>query len=98
MHNYIVNASIQILPVGTAKHPYNWVDDAIEVIKKSGIKNEVGPFATVIEGTYKEVMKVIDEVNEYLVSKGCEEWISSLQIQIRSEGDITGDEKTEKFK
>lgn len=98
MHNYIVNASIQILPVGTAKHPYNWVDDAIEVIKKTGIKNEVGPFATVIEGTYKEVMKVIDEVNEYLVSKGCEEWISSLQIQIRSEGDITGDEKTEKFK
>lgn len=98
MHNYIVNASIQILPVGTAKHPYSWVDEAIEVIKQSGIKHEVGPFATVVEGTYKEVMKVIDEVNEYLVSKGCEEWISSLQIQIRSNGDITGDEKTDKFR
>lgn len=98
MHNYIVNASIQILPVGTVKHPYNWVDEAIEVIKQSGIKYEVGPFATVIEGTYKEVMKVIDDVNEYLVSKGCEEWISSLQVQVRSNGDITGDEKTEKFR
>ncbi|MBI3719521.1 MAG: MTH1187 family thiamine-binding protein [Sphingobacteriales bacterium] len=98
MHNYIVNASIQILPVGTAKHPYSWVDDAIAVIQQSGIKYEVGPFATVIEGTYKEIMKVIDDVNEYLVSKGCEEWISSLQIHIRSNGDITGDEKTDKFK
>jgi uncharacterized protein (TIGR00106 family) len=98
MHNYIVNASIQILPVGTEKHPYTWVDEAIAIIQQSGIKHEVGPFATVIEGTYKEVMKVIDEVNEYLVSKGCEEWISSLQIQIRSNGDITGDEKTDKFK
>ena len=97
MHNYIINASIQILPVGTAKHPYEWVDDAIAVIKQSGIKNEVGPFATVIEGSYKEVMKVIEEVNEYLVSKGCEEWISSLQIQIRSKANITGLEKTEKF-
>ena len=97
MHNYTVNASIQILPVGTAKHPYEWVDEAIAVIKQSGIKNEVGPFATVIEGTYNEVMKVIEDVNEYLVSKGCEEWISSLQIQIRSNGDITGEEKTEKF-
>lgn len=97
MHNYIINASIQILPVGTAKHPYEWVDDVIAVIKQSGIKNEVGPFATVIEGTYKEVMKAIDEVNEYLCSKGCEEWISSLQIQIRSNADITANEKTEKF-
>lgn len=98
MHSYIVNASIQILPVGTVKHPYSWVDEAIEVIQQSGIKYEVGPFATVIEGTYNEVIKVINEVNEYLVSKGCEEWISSLQIQIRSNGDITGDEKTDKFK
>ena len=55
-------------------------------------------FATVLEGTYSEVMKVINDVNEHLLSKGCSEWISNLQLQIRSGGDITGDEKTEKFK
>ncbi|MGE5106687.1 MAG: MTH1187 family thiamine-binding protein [Sphingobacteriales bacterium] len=97
MHNYIINASIQILPVGTEKHPYEWVDEAIAIIKQSGIQNEVGPFATVIEGNYKDVMKVIDDVNEYLCQKGCEEWITNLQIQIRSNSDITGIEKTEKF-
>ena len=43
-------------------------------------------------------MKVIDSVNEYLYSKGCNEWISNVQIQIRSGGNITGEEKTEKFK
>jgi len=42
-------------------------------------------------------MKVINDVNEYLYSKGCNEWISNVQIQIRSKGDITGDEKTGKF-
>ena len=96
MHRFIVNASIQIIPVVHDRHPYKWVDEAIEVIKKSGIKHDVGPFATVLEGCYDEVMKVINEVNEHLLQRGCAEWISNLQIQIRSAGDITGDEKTSK--
>jgi len=98
MHNFIVNASIQIIPVVQDRHPYQWVDEAIAVIQQSGIKHEVGPFATVIEGKYTEVMQVIDSINEYLHSRGCHEWICNAQVQIRSGGDITGDEKTEKFK
>ena len=40
MHQYIVNAAIQILPVVEDRHPYEWVDEAIEIIQKSGIKYE----------------------------------------------------------
>ena len=40
-----------------------------------------------------EVMAVINEVNEYLYSKNCHEWIANIQVQIRSNSDITGDEK-----
>ena len=98
MHNYIINASLQIVPVVQDKHPYEWVDEAIVIIKHSGIKHEVGPFATVLEGNYNEVMNVINDVNEYLYQKSCSEWITNVQIQIRSEGDITGDEKTAKHK
>jgi uncharacterized protein (TIGR00106 family) len=98
MHNFIVNASIQILPIVQDKHPYEWVDEAIAIIQQSGIKHEVGPFTTILEGTYNEVMKVVNDVNEFLYSKSCNEWISSIQMQIRSNGDITADEKIEKFK
>ena len=98
MHNYIINASIQIVPIVRDKHPYEWVDEAIAVIQQSGIKYDIGPFATVLEGTYGEVMKVVHDVNEYLYSKSCNEWISNVQIQIRSNDDITGDEKIEKYK
>lgn len=97
MHNFIVNASLQILPVVQDRHPYLWVDEAIAVIQQSGIKYEVGPFATVIEGSYAEVMKVINDVNEYLYAHHCYEWICNAQIQLRSGGDITGEEKTQKF-
>lgn len=98
MHQYIVNASIQILPVVQDKHPYEWVDEAIDVIRGSGIRYEVGPFATVLEGTYEEVTAVIGKVNEFLYERGCAEWISNIQLQIRSGGDITGESKTAKFK
>lgn len=98
MHNYIINASIQIVPIVRDKHPYEWVDEAIAIIRQSGIKYEVGPFATVLEGTYVQVMEVIHQVNQYLFAKGCAEWIANVQVQIRSDGDITGGEKTEKFK
>ena len=97
MHQYLVNASIQILPVVQDKHPYEWVDEAIAVIQKTGIRYEVGPFTTVIEGTYEEVINVIHAVNEYLVTKGCSEWISNIQLQVRNDGNITGKEKTAKF-
>jgi len=97
MHNYIINASIQIVPIVQDRHPYEWVDEAIAVIQQSGIKYEVGPFATVIEGKYGDVMNVIDDINEYLYNQSCNEWICNAQIQVRSGGDITGQEKTEKF-
>lgn len=97
MHSFIVNASLQILPIVQDKHPYEWVDEAIAIIQKSTVKYEIGAFATTLEGSYSDVMKVINDVNEHLLQKGCAEWISSIQIQIRSKGNITGDEKTAKF-
>jgi uncharacterized protein YqgV (UPF0045/DUF77 family) len=90
MHNLIVNASIQILPIVQDKHPYEWVDEAISIIQQSNIKFEVGPFATVVEGTYAEVMAVVTAVNEHLISRGCIEWIAS-------NSDITANEKVSKF-
>lgn len=98
MHQHIINASLQIIPVVQDKHPYEWVDEAIAIIQQSSVKYEVGAFATTLEGTYAEVMEVIHQVNEYLQQKGCAEWIANIQLQVRSDGDITGDEKTSKFR
>src|SRR5215213_1195583 len=98
MHSHIINASIQIVPLAIDRHPYEWVDEAITIIQQSGIHYQVGPFATALEGRYEDVMKVIHDINEYLLFRRCSEWISNIQIQIRSEGDITAFEKTEKFR
>jgi len=98
MHSYNINASIQILPIVLDKHPYLWVDEAIAIIQRSNVKYEIGAFNTVVEGKYDDVMKLINNINEYLYIKGFNEWITNVQIQIRSNGNITGEEKTNKFK
>ena len=96
MHSYIISASIQLVPIVQDRHPYDWVDEAIAIIKQFGLQCEVGPFATVVEGTYDEVMNVIHAVNEHLFQRNCFEWISNVQIQIRSGADITSLEKVQK--
>ena len=97
MHQFIVNASIQLVPIVQDKHPYDWVDEVIEVIQQSGIQYQVGPFATIVEGKYDEVMAVVHAINEHLYKRNCTEWITNFQIQIRSNEAITANEKTEKF-
>jgi uncharacterized protein YqgV (UPF0045/DUF77 family) len=97
MHQYIVNASLQIVPLAQDRHPYAWVDEAIAIIEASGVKYEVSAFQTVLEGTYDAVMQVIHDVQVHLYEQGCAEWITQVQLQIRASGDITGAEKTAKY-
>jgi len=96
-HPYIVSAAIQLVPVqaGT-KHPYEWIDEVIEIIKSAGLSYQVGPFSTSIDADYKSVTDVIDKINQYLLSKNCLEWLLNVQIQVRSGGDITAAEKVDK--
>lgn len=94
MHTFPINASIQVLPIATPEHPYEWVDEAIAVIQKSGLKFEVTPFQTVIEGPYQQVMEVIHQIQEQLQQRGCAEWITQIQLHIRSGRPVTADEKT----
>ena len=98
MHQHLINAAIQILPIAQDRHPYLWVDEAIAIITKASIKYEIGPFTTVLEGTYDEVMQVVNSINNHLQEHNCSEWIMNVQIQIRANKDMTGDEKTAKYK
>lgn len=97
MQPFLINASIQIVPIGNDKHPYLWVDEVISLIQQSGIIHEVGPFSTALQGTYEEVMQVIHNVQEYLQKNGCAEWLTNIQLQIRNNSDCTIEEKVKNY-
>jgi uncharacterized protein (TIGR00106 family) len=100
MHQYIVNAALQILPISNHqnKHPYVWVDEVIEVINQFEIHKEVGAFSTTIEGSYDQVFQVIHAINSYLINNHCDEWILNVQLQMRADTHVTASEKVEKFR
>lgn len=87
-----------MVPVATVLHPYEWVDQVLEIIKQSGLSYEVGPFSTSIEGSYLAVSELIDRINEYLITEQCEEWLLQVQWHIRANENITANEKTQDWR
>lgn len=95
-HSYIISASLQLVPiVPGAKHPYEWIDEVIAIIKVSGLPYEVGPFSTSVESDYKSIMSLIDNINGFLCVQKCPEWVLQVQLQLRCGANMTSNEKTD---
>ena len=98
-HSYIVSASLQLVPIiPGAKHPYEWIDEVIAIIKASGLQYEVGAFSTSVESDYKSVMRLINNINSFLFAQNCPEWVLQVQLQLRSGAHMTSSEKIDKHR
>ncbi len=93
-----INLGIQIVPKSKTHDAYALVDKAIEVIQQSGVRYEVTPFETVMEGPEDELMKIAQQAQEAVLASGAEEVLVYYRIQIRKSGDVTMLEKTGKHK
>lgn len=90
--------SIQILPKtkdGEDVIPY--VDEAIKVIDESGVKYEVHPLETTMEGELQQLFCVIAKMNERMIEIGSKNVISQVKILYQPAG-ITMDQLTEKYR
>ena len=96
MKNY-VNIALQVLPKSKTKESYDLVDEAIKVIQNSGLKYQVCPFETAIEGPYDEIMKLVEKVQEVCFNSGADELLVYVKIQNRKDGRVTIDEKMHKY-
>lgn len=95
--NNNVNIAVQVLPKSMSKETYDLVDDAIKVIDQSGLKYRVCPFETVIEGPYKEIMQVVEKLQEVCFENGADELLVYLKIQNRKDGNVTIEDKMKKY-
>lgn len=96
MKNY-VNIALQVIPKSKTKETYDLVDDAIKVIEKSGLKYQVCPFETAIEGPYDEIMQLVKRVQQACFNKGADELLVYVKIQNRKQGDVTIEEKMKSY-
>ncbi|NMA67437.1 MAG: MTH1187 family thiamine-binding protein [Clostridiaceae bacterium] len=92
-----VNVSLQVLPSVPSERIYPVVDKVIELIDRSGVKYEVGPMETTMEGELDELLEIVKKAQEICVEEGAERVISILKIDYSSKG-VTINEKIEKYR
>lgn len=94
----IINLGLQIVPKSKSQESYNLVDKAIEVIQDSGVKYEVTPFETVMEGPQEQLMAIAMEAQNAVFNAGAEEVLIYYRIHVRKDSNVTIEEKTDKYR
>jgi uncharacterized protein YqgV (UPF0045/DUF77 family) len=94
----IINLGIQIVPKSKTLDTYALVDKAIAVIQESGVKYEVTPFETVMEGPQDKLMTIAMKAQEAVLEAGADEILVYYRLHVRKNNDVTMFEKTDKFK
>ncbi|URJ47476.1 MTH1187 family thiamine-binding protein [Paenibacillus polymyxa] len=90
--------SIQVIPkTPNNEDSYPYVDKAIEVIQRSGVKHQVNPLDTTMEGELDELLKVVKEMHKALTEAGSPSVISQIKIAHNPQG-ISMNKLTEKYR
>ncbi|MDN4080947.1 MTH1187 family thiamine-binding protein [Paenibacillus polymyxa] len=90
--------SIQVIPkTPNNEDSYPYVDKAIQVIQRSGVKHQVNPLDTTMEGELDELLKVVKEMHEALTEAGSPSVISQIKIAHNPQG-ISMNKLTEKYR
>lgn len=92
-----VNVSLQVLPMVPDEKIYDVVDKVIEYIDASGVKYEVGPMETTMEGEFEKLMDIVKIAQEICVREGASRVISVIKIDYKPAG-VTMDEKVGKYR
>ena len=92
-----INAAIQLLPIKTDKDKYDLIDAAISLIQQSGLKYEVCPFETAVEGEADAVYELIHRIQDTTLEAGCTELLINVKIHAAAR-DLALTEKTGKFR
>lgn len=93
MTGYNISLGIQIVPKSKTLDTYQLVDEAISVIRKSGVKHLITPFETVMEGKYEELMAIANEAQKAVLHAGADECLVYFRIHYRKDGDVSFEEK-----
>lgn len=93
----IITLGLQVLPYVAEEKLYSVVDKVIEYIDSCGVKYEVGPMETTMEGELDELLEIVKKAQEICLEQGASRVISLIKIDYKKTG-VTIDEKVGKYK
>jgi uncharacterized protein (TIGR00106 family) len=86
------NVSLQVIPNVTEDRLYPVVDKVIKLIRDSGIRYEVGPMETTMEGELSDLLAIVEKAQEICLAEGATRILSVVKIDYKA-GGVTIDEK-----
>ena len=78
--SHIVNVDIQVIPI-TSNDIYPIVDRAIEVIQASGLKYDIGPSGTTLEGPLDDCLQVAKAAHQAGFVDGVQRVVTIVKIE-----------------
>jgi len=89
--------AFQVIPKVEDSRLYSVVDEAIKVAAQSGLRYEVGPMETTLEGEPDEVWEIIKKAMDACLAAGASRVITNVKIDYVPQGS-TIDEKIAKYR
>lgn len=93
----VINVSLQVVPNVPEDKIYPVVDKVIEMIAKSGVKYQVGPMETTMEGELDTLLEIVKKAQNICIEQGASRVLSVVKIDYKGEG-VTMDEKIHKYR
>lgn len=90
-----ITVSFEVIPL--CDDPYPVVDKAIEVVQRSGVKYEVGPHETTMEGELDRLLEIVKEGHRACFKAGAQRVITFVKI-VDAVGGTTIAEKVAKYR
>jgi uncharacterized protein (TIGR00106 family) len=92
-----INVSFQVIPAVPLQDIYSVVDRAIEVVARSGVKYEVGPMETTMEGELDELLEIVKKAQQACIEAGAGRVLTIIKIDY-APGGVTMQEKIGKYR
>ncbi len=96
-----VLAEIQVLPSKLGAQTleiYALVNHAIEAIKASGVRYEVGALGTTLEGEYESVVQALLAAHRAVLDAGADAAQTNIRLLERRDSDVIMDDKISKYR
>ncbi|MEM2943575.1 MAG: MTH1187 family thiamine-binding protein [Methanomassiliicoccales archaeon] len=75
-------AEFSIVPIGKGESLSRYVAECIKIVKESGIRYQLTPMCTILEGDYDEVMDVIKKCHIRIMGM-CNRVLTTIKIDDR---------------
>jgi uncharacterized protein (TIGR00106 family) len=75
---------VSIVPIGTGSPGVSrYVRAAVKVIEASGLKYEVTPMGTCVQGEWDAIFSTIKQMHETLAAMGCARLVTTIKVDDR---------------